>query len=102
MLQAAPSTALVNAVVPTALYVPMDALSYSVHGTCFTGKIQIGWIGQLIERPKLFVLHVDGKYKLHHQNCILLTLGTLGQVEASFWACFEGFRFKAHFDRFKL
>ena len=27
---------------------------------------------------------------------------TLGQVEASFWACFEGFRFKAHFDRFKL
>ena len=26
----------------------------------------------------------------------------LGQVEASFWACFEGFRLKAHFDRFKL
>ena len=41
MLQAAPSTALVNAVVPTALYVPMDAASYYVHGTCFTGKIQI-------------------------------------------------------------
>jgi len=68
MLQAAPSTALVNAVVPTALYVPMDALSYSVHGTCFTGKIQIGWIGQLVGRPKHFVLHVDGKYKLHHHN----------------------------------
>ena len=76
MLQAAPSTALVNAVVPTALYVPMDALSYSVHGTCFTGKIQIGWIGQLVGRPKHFVLHVDGKYKLHHLNFILLTLGT--------------------------
>jgi len=52
MLQAAPSTSLVNAVVPTALYVPMDAASYSVHGTCFTGKIQIGWIGQLIGWPK--------------------------------------------------
>jgi hypothetical protein len=76
MLQAAPSTALVSAVVPTALYVPMDVSAYAIHGACFTGKIQIGWIGQLVERPKLFVLHVDGKYKLHHLNFILLTLGT--------------------------
>jgi hypothetical protein len=75
MLQAAPSTELVSAVVPTALFVPMDTSAYSVHGACFTGKIQIGWIGQLVGRPKLYVLHLDGKYKLHHQNFILITLG---------------------------
>jgi hypothetical protein len=73
MLQAAPSTELVSAVVPTALYVPMDVSAYAIHGACFTGKIQIG---QLVERPKLFVLHVDGKYKLQHLNFILLPLGT--------------------------
>ena len=73
MLQAAPSTELVSAVVPTALYVPMDVSAYAIHGACFTGKIQIG---QLVERPKHFVFHIDGKYKLHHQNVILLTLGT--------------------------
>ena len=76
MLQAAPSTALVSAVVPTSLFVPMDVSAYSIHGACFTGKVQIGWIGQLVERPKHFVFHIDGKYKLHHQNFILLTLGT--------------------------
>ena len=76
MLQAAPSTALVSAVVPTSLFVPMDVSAYSIHGACFTGRVQIGWIGQLVERPKHFVFHIDGKYKLHHQNVILLTLGT--------------------------
>jgi hypothetical protein len=32
MLQAAPSTALVSAVVPTSLFVPMDVSAYSIHG----------------------------------------------------------------------
>ena len=57
------------------VHVPQDAI-YDVEGACFTGPVQIGWIKQLLGMPYQFVLHVDGKYKLHHGGWVLLTLGT--------------------------
>ena len=44
------------------LYVPMDAASFDVHGACFTGPMQVKWIGQLCELDYSFVLHIDGKH----------------------------------------
>ena len=60
----------------TLIYIPLDATEYSVEGACFTGKMQINWIGQLMERPHQFALHADGKHKLHHGKWILQTLGS--------------------------
>ena len=56
--------------------VPLDGNKYDVHGQCFTGPIQIGWMLQLLGMPNKFVFHIDGKYKLHHGKFILITLGT--------------------------
>ena len=53
-----------------------DAISYHVEGRCFTGRVQIKWIGQLVKRPYLFVLHSDGKHKLHHGGWLLISIGT--------------------------
>jgi hypothetical protein len=44
-------------------------------GMCFTGPMQVQWIGQLLQRPQRFVLHADGKHKLHHGRWVLMTLG---------------------------
>ena len=56
--------------------VPMDCALYDTEGMCFTGPQQVKWIGQLLERPQQFVLHADGKHKLHHGRWVLMTLGT--------------------------
>ena len=37
---------------------------------------QVLWIGQLKEHKFWFVLHVDGKHKLHHGKWILISVGT--------------------------
>jgi hypothetical protein len=56
--------------------IPQDAGVYGVDGACLTGPTQIKWIGQLLERDYMFAFHIDGKYKLHHGQWILCTLGT--------------------------
>ena len=56
--------------------VPLSGSDYAVHGQCFTGPVQVGWMLQLLGMPLKFVLHVDGKHKLHHGKFILITLGT--------------------------
>ena len=56
--------------------VPMDCALYDTEGMCFTGPQQVQWIGQLLQRPQQFVLHADGKHKLHHGRWVLMTLGT--------------------------
>ena len=77
LLTAAPSSALVTSVVTESLYIPMDCLAYGIHGACYTGKVQVTkWMAQLAQRPLQWQLHIDGKYKLHHQKFLLLTLGT--------------------------
>ena len=57
------------------VHIPTDSV-YEVEGACLTGPAQIKWMGQLISMPNKFVLHADGKHKLHHGQWILLTLGT--------------------------
>jgi hypothetical protein len=57
-------------------YIPQNAATYSVDGACFTGPKQIRWMEQLLDRPNQFVLHMDGKHKLHHGSWVLITLGT--------------------------
>ena len=58
------------------VHIPLDAAAFQVDGACFTGRVQIGWMSQLLEMPFQFVLHGDGKHKLHHGEWILLTIGT--------------------------
>ena len=50
--------------------------TYGVEGVCLTGRQQVAWMGQLKHRDHQFVLHADGKHKLHHGEWILITLGT--------------------------
>ena len=37
---------------------------------------QVGWILQLVAASRRWVLHVDGKHKLHHGKWMLVTFGT--------------------------
>ena len=70
-----PATMLASAARLRIMTIPLDAKDFSVSGECFIGPQQIKWIGQLGKIPFQFVLHVDGKYKLHHGKWILITLG---------------------------
>ena len=56
--------------------IPLDALPFNCTGALFTGRMQIYWIGQLMNMPHRFVLHADGKHKLHHGEWILMSVGT--------------------------
>ena len=58
------------------LYIPMDNLAFAVEGALFTGRMQMAWLSQLMDMPSKFVLHTDGKHKLHHGGWVLMTLGT--------------------------
>ena len=77
-----PSTAMISAgynkVLTGAYHVPIDMEQYGVEGAAFTGAQQIRWVTQLAQADmqRQFVLHGDGKYKLHCGKWVLLTLGT--------------------------
>ena len=58
------------------IHVPMDCAQYNTEGLVFTGPVQLGWMKQCLARPHCFVLHVDGKHKLHHGGWVLMTVGT--------------------------
>ena len=58
------------------LHIPLDNLTFGVDGALLTGRMQIYWLGQLMGMPRGFVLHADGKHKLHHGEWILMTIGT--------------------------
>jgi hypothetical protein len=70
------SSAASGSTVRRVINVPMDCAKYDTEGMCFTGPMQVQWIGQLLQRPQQFVLHADGKHKLHHGRWVLMTLGT--------------------------
>ena len=55
---------------------PQEAALYKVEGACFTGPQQLRWVLGLTKMPGKFVLHMDGKHKLHHGVWILITIGT--------------------------
>jgi hypothetical protein len=57
--------------------VPLQAGAFGVEGVCLTGPQQVQWIQQLaVQHQGGFVIHCDGKHKLHHGKWILITLGT--------------------------
>ena len=47
------------------IHVPTDCALYDTEDMCFTGPMQVQWVGQLLqETAAQFVLHADGKHKL--------------------------------------
>ena len=70
------ASAVVNLMGQEYICIPQQAQTYDVDGACFTGPTQIKWIQQLLPLKRNFVLHMDGKYKLHHGVWILLSMGT--------------------------
>ena len=57
--------------------IPVDPARYtSVTGVVVTMKTQVEYIGQCAANPDVFMLHVDGKHKLHHGRWILVSVGT--------------------------
>ena len=72
-----PTAEYIHSLIPQEyLCIPQFAATYHVDGACFTGPRQINWIRQLSTRDGRFVLHLDGKHKLHHGVWVLITLGT--------------------------
>ena len=53
--------------------VPQDNV-YATTGVCLTGPMQIKWMEQLTLHNFSFILHGDGKHKLHHGEWILDTM----------------------------
>ena len=69
LLNDAPSSSLVRSMVgDDSLFIPMQAAAYGIHGACYTGKTQIGWMGQLAQMKGQWQVHIDGKYKQVHPN----------------------------------
>ena len=61
----------------TTYAVPYDYDVYAgVEAIILTTMHQILWIRQLAQMPGKFVLHIDGKHKLHHGGWLLITVGT--------------------------
>ena len=57
--------------------VPMPYDSWpDVDAVVLTGKTQVNWMLQLVEHGRQWVLHVDGKHKLHQGDWLLVTMGT--------------------------
>ena len=57
--------------------VPMDLGHHiNVDAVALTASIQVGWIEQLTKMPHRFVLHIDGKHKIHFGKWIMITVGT--------------------------
>jgi hypothetical protein len=71
-----PTALLGYTAVKSILYIPLIQAKYETVGVCLTGPQQLAWISQLLNLPRQFVLHADGKHKLHHGDFILITLGT--------------------------
>ena len=58
--------------------VPLEYTRSDVEGIVLTGGRHVYWIKQLVENAHkfAFVVHLDGKHKLHMGKWMLLTLGT--------------------------
>ena len=65
-------------IAPFATYtVPMEYHLYpEVEAVVLTSLTQVKWILQLVRLGPKWVLHIDGKHKLHHGRWILMTFGT--------------------------
>ena len=65
-------------IMPFELYaVPFDGTEFKdVEAVVLTMHVQINWIGILVHLEFYWCLHIDGKYKLHHGDWMLVTYGT--------------------------
>ena len=70
--------ATLDEVEPFVVYaVPFDADKFNdVEAVVLTMHVQINWIGILVKLEFYYCLHIDGKYKLHHGDWMLVTFGT--------------------------
>ena len=60
----------------SAIFIPMEDV-YGVEGACMTGPMQLEWMRQLVMwYVREFTLHVDSKFKLHHGDWVLTSVGT--------------------------
>ena len=67
------------AAIPTKnlLTIPMNYDLYpDTEAICLTGKTQVNWIGQLAASETRYMLHIDGKHKIHHGKWMLVSIGT--------------------------
>lgn len=59
------------------LTIPMNYDLYpETEAICLTGKTQVNWIGQLAASETRYMLHIDGKHKIHHGKWMLVSIGT--------------------------
>ena len=57
--------------------VPMEDEKWDeLTAVALTMKAQIDWIGQLRDNANRFAIHIDGKWKVHQGDWLLVTLGT--------------------------
>ena len=56
--------------------VPEQTPNYEVDGVCITCRAEIDWLIQVVRSGVKWVLHIDGKHKLHHGKFIFITYGT--------------------------
>ena len=58
--------------------VPMDYSEYPrTDAIALTGATQLKWISQLVHfKATRYMLHIDGKHKLHHGKWMLVSIGT--------------------------
>ena len=63
---------------PFELYaVPFEMDDFpDVEAVILTMHVQVNWVGQLTTAEKPHTAHVDGNYKVHHGDYILITYGT--------------------------
>ena len=57
--------------------IPMRYHEYpAVEAVVLTSKVQVQWILQLLRAGRKWILHIDGKHKLHQGGWLLVTMGT--------------------------
>ena len=56
--------------------IPIDYDAYpQTDAIVLTGPVQMKWIGQLVGSTVRYVLHIDGKHKLHHGKWMMVSIG---------------------------
>ena len=56
--------------------IPIDYDEYPrTDAIVLTGPVQLRWVAQLVLSPVRYVLHIDGKHKLHHGKWMMVSIG---------------------------
>ena len=60
----------------TTYVVPQHTPDCDIEGVCITCRAEIEWLIQIVRSGAKWVLHIDGKHKLHHGGFLFITYGT--------------------------